>query len=423
MGKPFRIQRWSGLNNVQRPERAKPGHLQSALNVYVLNSGKLATREGHGAALYSGSPRSLHSDGRALYFRDGGDLKMLVPGDANATTLLSGFVESLPVAWLNLARKTYWSDGVRSGVIQDGRCRTWGLTPPPVPEVVGTVGDLIPGRYGVCLTYERNDGQESGSCPAVFCSAPSGGLRVSAIQHSLDPDVNRVLIYATTADGTVFHRAGAIQAGQGLESIVIAGGKIEAGRPLETELMVPPPAGSILEYYRGRIYIASGNTVFPSRPWRYELSSLDGPYFMFDREVTMVCAVETGIWMATEDEAIFVAGDDPGQEGGMRITTRIPFGTRKGSARKIDGKLFGRGDLALGDAATWVSRKGVVYLGADKGVYHDLTGSFFAAPAGEGAMVSFSRSEDDMDQYFFGVQVKNAITAAILTPIASIAGN
>lgn len=70
------------------------------------------------------------------------------------------------------------------------------------------------------------------------------------------------------------------------------------------------PAGHILRIFNGRMYVAVDNILFISEP--YAFSWFDAlTAFVFDRKITMVNAVQSGLFVGTTEEVVFMAGSGP----------------------------------------------------------------------------------------------------------------
>lgn len=247
-----------------------------------------AARPGVGQDIRAGYKRLLsgvgiHSIGGTsdcILYRRGSGLYRYdrLTGDS---ILLRDGIASLQRMWyLPLyGARIYYSDGVVTGCVQDGKSQTWGIMPPPAPSVVPTAGNLKAGRYHVCLAYASKGGQVSGSSPFVAVDIDDNGGTAIAFQRSADSRIYGVNIYMTTPNGsTMFYVTTSIN-GDGV--YFYRGSAHEFYRTLEAPNCYPPPPGQLIEFYKGRIYVASGNIVYYSRPHSYELFEIASDYLPF----------------------------------------------------------------------------------------------------------------------------------------------
>jgi hypothetical protein len=369
---PFR-----GINTETPPERCKPGHLQVARNVYPTDSGALRVRDGL-EVVHRGAVEAIHSDGNAVLFREGASLRRYNPGTKTVETLASMRGAPRHTRYLTLNGHTYFTDRISTGVVDAGRARSWGLAPPVGLTVTPGRGDLPPGLYQVAATYMRSDGQESGSSKVYQVLVTEGGFSVS-VPPSSDLDVVGANVYTSSAGGTMLYLTGLSY------SVAFTGPKIRHYHQLKTALLSPPPAGSLLEFYGGRVYIASADVLWYTEPWRYELASMRHNFILMPGQIGMVAAVSNGLWVSTENETVFLAGVDPEVEGGLKIRTRIPVGAIPGAFTKVDGLEVVDGADTHGPMVVWAAKDGI-YAGADAGAYWNLTRNVYApGEAVEGA--------------------------------------
>jgi hypothetical protein len=341
------------------------------------------------------------TDGRDLLFREGSGLKRLEK-DGTTTVVHRGFTENAPLASLLLNGRLYYSDGTLTGVYANGESRSWGLAVPASPVCSLTIGDLPAGGYQIATTFIRDDGQESGASPAVISrpTASQGGIRVT-VAPSSDPSVEGIAVYASSIDGEVLWRQGVLDNEE--VTVVLSGNLVGEGPELLTQHMGPPLPGSILGFYRGRIYIADGRVLrYTENFWRQELMSTDYDFMQFPDEITAVLPVEGGIWLGTRAEAMFLSGDDPDAEGGgLRVRSRIGVGVLQGTGQTIDGDIMAFARLNPGRLAVWATTAGI-YAGDGTGQFRNLTGAIFVPPDARRG-VSYVLANPGMDQYVFSL--------------------
>jgi len=194
-----------------------------------------------------------------------------------------------------------------------------------------TWGTLLAGHYRVAVSYLRADGQESGTSePAMIEIADNSGIAI-AITASLDPTVTAILIYVTRCDGETFYQA--YRQENMTQAVLHVTEQTVSTTFSKTLLFGPPPAGTMLEYYNGHIYIVDQSTVWYTEPFRYELIDAMQDFLPFDRDVTLMGAVEDGIFFGTDTEIVFAQGPGPRKFSMERKTS---YGAVKGTMQVID---------------------------------------------------------------------------------------
>jgi hypothetical protein len=147
-------------------------------------------------------------------------------------------------------------------------------------------------------------GEESGApLGRAVVAGDSPVLSISSIPQSSDARVVATRVYITDIDGTVFYAQTDVPVGT---TTLIARGPYGVGQKLTTQFMAPPPPGQFIDYTNGRIYVASGSTVYMTQPLRYNLCDLGGPdtkqhdFFMYSNRVTMLRAVDNGVFVGSD---------------------------------------------------------------------------------------------------------------------------
>ena len=393
---PLVIERCLGIDNVNRPERADKSRYQELLNVDVTDSGSIHRRMG-GASVYSGAPHSLGTDGTDLLFVEGTTLNRL-EADGSATTLRSDLTSAARMYYFTLNGVIYYSNGSDSGVYQGGLSRSWGLPIPPRPTLAAAVGNLLSGKYLVSLTYMRDDGQESGASAPVMVDVTAGGFSVANVIPSTDSSVEYICVYISSADGEILWRQARLS--NEVATFTVGGEIVASGVPLMTANMAAPPTCKQMTFYRGRLYMVSGGTIWHTEPWSYELVSLDRNFMFLDGPVTLLEAVENGIWVGTKKETLFLSGLDPMADGGFQVRSRQGTGAIDGAHTAIDGFVLGRDGVAPGRVAIWAGSEGI-FAGDSNGQLIDLTSQYFVPPDVDEGWACYEKTAD-MSRVLFG---------------------
>jgi hypothetical protein len=135
------------------------------------------------------------------------------------------------------------------------------------------------------------------------------------------------------------------------------------------------PAGQYLSFFRGVLYVASGDVFYASKPWNIEVMDERYCHFPMAGRIRMLSAVEDGIWISTDRELGFISG---------KGTDKFEFNHRTHSVCP-DGAFIEEVEETEDSVAqfvTWVSEEGFCQ-GTDGGEYRNLSGNDVALPNGE----------------------------------------
>lgn len=350
----FSISEFAGIRNTVYPERLNdgfkfdnpgfqreipPADLTVAENVDFDDSGYLVSREGLEFKV-AGDFHSLWSDGTtALVVQD----KVLKNLSTDFTLTSLATVQSDSLCYLSLNNVIYWSDGVAAtGVIENGVNRSWGLAIPQIQSITRVPGELFAGRYLIAISYEREDGQESGvAMPVLMTAEVGGGFRVTWDIDAIPSDVGRVILYSSDANGEQLFRIGSVASGVGYIELRSSLLKSNA---LRTKYLERPPACSDITYFNGRIYMAVGANIIATLPFGYELVDMLDFISVDGTQITMLRAVENGIFVGTQKGITFLGGKDL-KDFTSTLVRESPV--VKGSAVYADGmKVTGKKELS-----------------------------------------------------------------------------
>lgn len=411
-----KLNQFMGLNNVMPPEQTRLEEWQVLKNAYVNDARRMRMRDGY-QLVYGGNVHSIFCDDELVLFRESTALKML-NADNTATSLRSGLIGNQIMRYLALNELVYYTDGIVTGIIDNYTDRTWGLEVPTSPTLANYVGMLDDGRYQVTLTFVRSDGQESGALVANYVDVTDGGISITDIPVSADSDVSYVNVYISTRDGDTLFRA--LTIANGTTSATYGGNTEEFSAPLRTLHLSPPPAGHLIGFYNGRVYIAEGNILWWTEPWMYELVALDRNFIPFQSRLTLLAPVLNGIWVATEDETIFLLGD-PAKPDDVQYQVKAKYGCIEGTQACITGQELSGGDGTLPNLAwLWTSTDGIC-MGAVDGLFQNVTDgrvNFPYSEIGHGHI----RKHDDATLYLVSLPYANSTGMPIMTVSATGTG-
>ena len=128
---------------------------------------------------------------------------------------------------------------------------------------------------------------------SITLSAPAE-IGFYGLPSSTDAGVVAKRIYLTTANGETFYRVAEVGAG----SSVATRGTFSA--ELRTRYLSPPPYGSDMDFCLGRIWIASGRTVFGSEALDFDHVDQRRQFYQFPADVSLIAATASGIYVCSE---------------------------------------------------------------------------------------------------------------------------
>lgn len=313
----------AGMNNRQAPYSLPEGAVADALNGDFDTLGRFSRRAGFERVAPMQRAHSAFSARGAAYMVDGHELIQWVPGGRQFLAQVSGE----PMSFVEHNGVVYWTDGVSTGRIVDGVAKSWGVTAPG--DTFWLTSDDTsshPGDVTVAVSFLRADGVESGLSPAKqHRSAPGAAITVGSLPLTDDPDVTHVNIYA--GNGEAMYLEQIVPVGTQIVSFALKG----EGKPAEQRRLDPPPPGSDLVLFKGRIFIAAGKFVFYTDPFRPEHADLMGGYIPFESDVELMAPVEDGLYVAA-GATTFFWGTDPDK---FEAQTVLNYGAVPGTRVKV----------------------------------------------------------------------------------------
>lgn len=374
-----KLSKFSGVVNTVNPERmsVEDGRLHTltdlltANNVELDEEGKPYRRLGK-TAIDATSSHSLWANDELAYVVRGGTLRQINP-DMSITDLGVSIAGSR-VAYQRVTNDVFFSDGVASGIVGTNGYRPWGIVPPK-PTVALIAGELVAGAYLVTTTYIRRNGLESGASPVVsHTSNGAQGIQVT-MPASNDPLYERWRVYVSDPNGEVAYLVATMSLADSVANIT----QLPAERTLTPRTLRcgPMPAGQVIGYYKGRVYVAKNNELWYSLPYEFELTHRAMNFIGHTSPIKTFAACSDGIYIGTDDETVFLQGDEPSKFSRKVVA---PYGTVLGSEIVIPPHKFGKGDNPT-PAAVWMSKQGLC-AGLDGGQFMNLTGDRFALPEG-----------------------------------------
>ena len=353
--KPLRLSPWlHGVNQRLAPTSLPASTLREAVNVTLDRVGVPRRRAGYTRRL-AGQVHSLWANADYLLAVLDGDLVRIEP-DTWATTLLRAQVGSAPLSYAPVSNLLYYTSPDVCGrldLLTGAHYPNFGPPNPEAQPTLGTcAGGLVAGSYQVAITYVSALGEESGSSLAVTLELTTGsGLRLTNLPQG---DAAKIRIYCSMPNATSQELYRQAEVNMGITEVDIIA--LKRGRQLTTQFLEPLPQGTLLRYYRGRLYVVDGPVVYHSQPIHYGLFAPDDDYLPpFPADVGTLVAVEDGLYVGAGG-TWFVQGGGPAdfQQRYLSAETPIP-----GTAINLPAELLDPQQSGL--AAYWQSPVGAVY--------------------------------------------------------------
>jgi hypothetical protein len=330
---------FKGINNVGSPDNTSDKYLKKALNVNIDKTGNIAKRKGY-TKVIDGTFTSLWAseNGLGCYGVLNNDLVQVYPD--YSTLLVKEDVGSETLSFEEVDGIIYYSSTNSNGIISNGARREWGIERNWLsPTLTPTTGSLDTGVYQVNFTWVYSDGRESGCARSSIISVANN----SGISLNIPSAPNGVLyarIYCSTSNGNTLYFHGMTVP----SSTYLIDDAFALVDPLRFFNIDKAPLGSIIRYYRGRMYIASGNILWYSEPFQYEQFRLDSNYFEFPEEIREVMPVEDGIWIGS-DRLYYLSGEEPDK---FKRTVKEHIKIVAGTSTRISGSYIHMDNTPIG---------------------------------------------------------------------------
>lgn len=94
-------------------------------------------------------------------------------------------------------------------------------------------------------------------------------------------------------------------------------------------LVGSPPTARILEHYKGRIYLAVENVLWGTELYLYDVVDTTKNFVVLDHAITMVAAVDDGLYVGTDQQLLFLQGTmAKGLERAIVMDAPVVFGSK-----------------------------------------------------------------------------------------------
>lgn len=218
----------------------------------------------------------------------------------------------------------------------------------------------------------------SASVHSLFCDGGPCLFVTGTSLCSLNPDYTYNILATVTAAARVSYTEinNRIYWCNGNEKGYVSGSinhswiKGEYVGPTTKRILSNPPTGTLVAYYRTRMYIAQANVLWYSEPLAFGAFDLVRGFFMFATDIRMVRAVEDGIFVSSSNNTYFLRGNTPLSFEQIKVAD---YPAIQWSDAKLEGSLSQDGGIIEGNgiSAMWMSNNGICYGGP--GGFRNLT--------------------------------------------------
>ena len=282
------------------------------------------------------------------------------------------------MSYVEVNNTVYLSNGYWNGAydLLTGEMRSWGLPLPPSPKTSLVDGDLPPGRYSLCYTTYEN-GRIGGNGPIATVEFLGDSFGIQLINLPAN-----VLCWITQPNGGEFYLA------QVDEDNVIRNPYYTQRLP--TLHVIPPPPFACMFARAGRLWGASGNTLYYSHEFRYEDFSLANT-IPFPEEIVLMAPIADGIFVNSQQSTWLIKGYDPAKMSVDHVGDGAVLGTLTYALVEGGGYEISR-KLSQLPSPVWMSPAGVVVGTANGHLVHMTKGRLRLWPMSRGAAVHWMQN-------------------------------
>jgi len=354
------IKGFSGMNNVKRDENfysaegiAEP---KITLNADVGITQSIVARPGTTKVISLTGAHSLWAGLSCMLCVAGESLYRISQGEAVLIAEIGD--RGFAISYVEIDDRVYFSNQYCQGVFDPATntVSAWGVLPPVGPMLLTGSGSLAPGTYNVTMTLASGD-EMSGTGPISSIELfAEGGIQV----------INRpsgATVWCTDANEFIFYRIGQTNSIPSVQTV----------EPCPSLMCSPPPFLSNLCYAFGRVWGASGKTVYYSQPFEFGWFRLAANRFEFESDVTVIAKVPTGLFIGMKNKTRFLMGTEPEQmqqmdagagsvPGTLAYCNNVPYLA----------DILGTPEKGYVDVPIWVTAEGIV-AGNASGRFFNLT--------------------------------------------------
>lgn len=163
------------------------------------------------------------------------------------------------------------------------------------------------------------------------------------------------------------------------------------------ELVGDPVKAQCIEGYKGRIYLADGKTLWATELYRYHLINRTRGFMQFEADITLVMAVDDGMYVGTTAGLYFIKGTF----GAFELSVINADAVLPGSGQVVPIELVHpqarNGPVPAGSSVVFMTSGGIV-AGFDGGTCYNLTIDAVVFPGGISAAALF-RQDSGANHY------------------------
>ena len=354
------------------------GTVREAVNVDIGRAGVYKRRAGQTLRVSGNDFHSiwLSQQRNIIFVGKGNKINQFDPTDHSLVelgTLNSGD----PVSYTEYNGNVYWTNkSTLQWLPADAvSIRAVGVPVPEYnPSLVPATGNLLPGKYGVRITYIDDRGEEGGATDLQIIDLPGGGGIALNGLPTMHPSW-QIRVYTTEPNSSRLRITATFPAVFPMYTISTSAD----GSDCDTIGMKPMPSGEFITWLAGRLYIARGNTLYFSEAGRPHLHTPAHNYIQFSGLITFIESVSDGIYVGDSRGVWFLSGNDPVKF--EQILVNINRAIRRSGVKIPAGNLPEKKVPSPNPVAVWLSTVGYV-AGMDGGVTVELQPERVKVPAG-----------------------------------------
>lgn len=389
--------KFKGLSDILHPENTSEAYLKQADNIDIDKSGKIHKRQGY-TKVDSGKYTSLwasENDNGCYAVKNGNLIRI---HEDYSTSLVRSNVGSDPISFDEVNNQIFYSSIYVNGIIENGVSRSWGIPVHfPSPLLTQSTGILNEGTYQVSLTLVHLNGRESGAPLPSIITVPNGSGISLYIPPSPDPDLAYARIYVSTRDGIelYFHGIATFNTTYTISDVR------ENISILRTSNLQEAPFGHIVKYYKGRMFVVDGETIYYSEPFQYEYFNIAKDFIQYNEKIKEFLPVEDGIWVAS-DKLYYISGHKPSDfQNDIKEHIKVVEGT----AKRISGSYILMDNTPIG--FKWLATFDLgIFVLFNQGMVVNLTSKNMALKQADSGTAEFIQAEG-MNQYVSMLRTNN----------------
>lgn len=348
-----------GVDLLSDETQMPAGTVRAAINVDIDKRGQFGRRRGSALATAGDGYGDLFPWGAALLARRGALLLSIDPGTL-AETELCDLGSDGPINYSAYNGDLYiasaaglWLLRAGASAAQPAGSRLPAALPLLSPAAAGA---LTPGRYMAAISMLDERGEESPAVPLGQIDVTAGLLLTGL---AVAPG-SRWRIYLTPPDGDVLYLAEEFDAVFSQYAVTVYPG----GAPCETLHLAPMPGGRFVRGYGGRLFVASGDTLWFSEPLRPHLTAPRHNFVRFVGDIRFVEFVAGGAYVGDDRGVWWLAGEDPTKYTLAPVSDAVAVA--RSSVLVPMHRLGVLDSRAAADCAVWLSADGYM-VGAPGG--------------------------------------------------------